>query len=226
MKTERGDFRKKFTSQLQLVKTAWFTHLSVNIDSSSHEVKASAHYKENWIVRSSWELRWSSRFDCRRVDINVHDESRSRENFVTLPSAPDSLMSGEMGKIWTLHSIFCDEIQKWEAFSATPPVRLGVGQDDQKMPKNVKELPPSCKLTWFRKEYAVKQRFFHVPEVDRFIIIGTIDQGIVSSKSEEKRNVMMWWSASYIHVELGRLGGSHSQSWLGPPSSLSAQYTA
>ena len=36
---------------------------------------------------------------------------------------------------------------------------------------------------------------------------------------------MMWWSASYIHVELGRLGGSHSQSWLGPPSSLSAQYT-
>ena len=36
---------------------------------------------------------------------------------------------------------------------------------------------------------------------------------------------MMWWSASYIHVELGRLGGSHSQSWLGPPSSLSAQHT-
>ena len=62
-------------------------------------------------------------------------------------TAPDSLMSGEMGKIWTLHSILCGEIQKWEAFSATPPVRLGVGQDDQKMPKNVKELPPSCKLT-------------------------------------------------------------------------------
>ena len=40
------------------------------------------------------------------------------------------MISGEMDKIWILHSILCDEIRKWEAFSATPPVRLGVGQND------------------------------------------------------------------------------------------------
>ena len=57
----------------------------------------------------------------------------------------DTMISGEMGEIWILHSILCDEIQKWKAFSATPPVRLGVGQNDQKMPKTVEEPSPSCR---------------------------------------------------------------------------------
>ena len=48
----------------------------------------------------------------------------------TCHTASDSMISGEMDKIWILHSILCDEIRKWEAFSATPPVRLGVGQND------------------------------------------------------------------------------------------------
>ena len=152
----------------------------MNIDSSSHEVIiASTYYKENWIVCCSWELRWSSVFDCRRVDIDVHDESRSRSREKTCHTASDSMISGEMDKIWILHSILCDEIQKWKAFSATPPVRLGVGQNDQKMTKYVEEPSPSCRWLDSTKNMLSNKKIFMLLKLtitDGLNILGTVDQ--------------------------------------------------
>ena len=118
-------------------------------------------------------------------------------------------MNGEMGKVWILHSILCDEIQNWEAFSATPPVSLGVGQNDQKMPKNVEEPPPSCQRTWFHKEYAVKKRDFFMLQkltiTDGFNIIGTKDQHIITKLDLRRRET--WWCDDQHHIFTLSWGG-------------------